>query len=325
MRLLNLRPIAGQQMLAPPLGSCATMMFLGSLPNSDVSDNRVNWLCDLAVRPPLREALLAHREPNTVRDLVVAWVIKCPNRDEQALNDRLRLMFIYGLPEAISLPAAIAHCESEYLTVSPILRASAALAVSRFGTKADAAKLELLLEDESIVRRPAKRPAGRRRQRACQRRGARRDAPFDRPRAEGLWLHPNSTESANCFRPHFIGPRQPGPANRRDRQMAGLESGSSGRRPAATISGSLPVVAAKSSPGGNSFGRYPRFLAARKPAVFAGFSAVGQLSWNGGGFVLPHRRDVLAGTRRGRSARSTRPCHSPIHTPATPPLVGRRI
>jgi hypothetical protein len=160
MRLLNIRPIPGQQMLAPPLGSCATMMFLGSLPNSDVSDQRVNWLCDLAVRPPLREALLAHREPNTVRDLVVAWVIKCPNRDEQALNDRLRLMFIYGLPEAISLPAAIAHCESEYLTVSPILRASAALAVSRFGTKADAEKLELLLEDQSSFAVPPNGPQG---------------------------------------------------------------------------------------------------------------------------------------------------------------------
>src|SRR4029077_4447511 len=62
--------------------------------------------------------------------------------------------------EAISLPVAIAHCEPEYLTVSPILRASAALIVCRCGTKTDAAKLELLLEDESTFAVPPNGPQG---------------------------------------------------------------------------------------------------------------------------------------------------------------------
>jgi hypothetical protein len=110
------------------------------------------------VRPPLREAMIAHRQPNMVRNLVVAWVIKCPNRNEPALNNRLSLIFMYGLPEAMSLPAAIAHCEPEYLTVSPILRASAALAVARFGSKADAATLEPLLADDSTFTIPSGQP-----------------------------------------------------------------------------------------------------------------------------------------------------------------------
>jgi hypothetical protein len=148
-RLFRLRPMPGPQTSAPPVGSCATMMFLGSLPNSDVNDARVNSLHDLAVRTPLREGLLTHREPNVLRSLVVAWITKCPNRSERALGDRLQLMFNYRLQEALPLPAAIAHCEPEYLTVSPILRASAALAVGRFGTKENAATLEPLLDDDS--------------------------------------------------------------------------------------------------------------------------------------------------------------------------------
>jgi hypothetical protein len=148
-RLMRLRPMPALQTLAPPAGSCATMLFLGSLPNSDVNDARVNNLSELVLRPPLREALLTHREPNTLRALVVAWIVKCPNRGERALADRLRLLYIYGLQEALPLPAAIAHCEPEYLNVSPLLRASAALAVGRFGTKENTATLEPLLQDES--------------------------------------------------------------------------------------------------------------------------------------------------------------------------------
>jgi hypothetical protein len=148
-RLMRLRPMPALQILAPPAGSCATMLFLGALPNSDVNDARVNSLTELVLRPPLREALLTHREPNTLRSLVVAWIVKCPNRSERALGERLRLMYIYGLQEALPLPAAIAHCEPEYLTVSPLLRASAALAVGRFGTKENAATLEPLLQDDS--------------------------------------------------------------------------------------------------------------------------------------------------------------------------------
>jgi hypothetical protein len=148
-RLARLRPAPNAQILSPPAGSCATMLFLGALPNSDVNDARIHGLSELLLRAPLREALLTHREPNTLRTLAVAWIIKCPNRSERALGERLRLMYIYGLQEALPLPAAIAHCEPEYLTVSPLLRASAALAVGRFGTKESATTLEPLLDDDS--------------------------------------------------------------------------------------------------------------------------------------------------------------------------------
>jgi hypothetical protein len=147
MRLMNYRP--GQQMIVPPLGSCATMMFLGATPNSEANDARTNSLFALAIRPPLREALQVRREPSIVRRLVVAWIVKCPNRSEPALRDRLGLMLIYGLEEALPLPMEIARGGPEYLTVSPNLRASAALAVARFGTKEDVTSLEPLLDDDS--------------------------------------------------------------------------------------------------------------------------------------------------------------------------------
>jgi hypothetical protein len=97
----------------------------------------------------LREAILANREPNTVRRLVTAWVLNCPNRTEAALNERLILLFVYDLNEALPLAIGIAHGGPEYLTASPVLRATAALAVGRFGSKTDVDALEPLLEDET--------------------------------------------------------------------------------------------------------------------------------------------------------------------------------
>jgi hypothetical protein len=153
-RLLNVRPVPGPQVFAPPLGSCATMVFLGTVPNSDVDDTRANYLFGLALRPPLREALQARRAPNMVRKLVVAWIVKCPNRSEPALRDRLTLMSIYGLEEGLPLPEAIVRGGPEYLTISPALRASAALVVGRFGSKDDAAILEPMLDDETVFAVP---------------------------------------------------------------------------------------------------------------------------------------------------------------------------
>jgi hypothetical protein len=153
-RLLNIRTMPGSQVFAPPLGSCATMVFLGAVPNSDVDDTRANYLFGLALRPPLREALQARHAPNTVRKLVVAWIVKCPNRSEPALRDRLTLMTIYGLDEGLPLPQAIVRGGPDYLSISPALRASAALAVGRFGSKDDIPILEPMLDDETVFAVP---------------------------------------------------------------------------------------------------------------------------------------------------------------------------
>jgi hypothetical protein len=148
-RIFNLPPGARPQTAMPSLGSCATMIFLGALPQADVNDMRMNFLANLTRRPPLREAILANHEPNTIRRLVSAWVLNCPNRSETALNERLILLFIYDLNEALPLATRIAHGGPEYLTASPALRATAALAVGRFGSKADVDALEPLLDDET--------------------------------------------------------------------------------------------------------------------------------------------------------------------------------
>jgi HEAT repeat protein len=94
--------------------------------------------------------MLAGRDPNTIRRLVTAWVVGCPNRSESALNERLILIFVYDLKEALPLAAAIAKGGPEYLTVSPALRATAALALGRFGSKTDVDALEPLLDDQSL-------------------------------------------------------------------------------------------------------------------------------------------------------------------------------
>jgi hypothetical protein len=153
-RLLNIRTMPGSQVFAPPLGSCATMMFLGAAPNSDIDDTRANYLFGLALRPPLREALQARHAPNTVRKLVIAWITKCPNHSEPTLRDRLTLMSIYGLDECLPLPQAIVRGGPEYLSISPALRASAALAVGRFGSKDDVPILEPMLDDETVFAVP---------------------------------------------------------------------------------------------------------------------------------------------------------------------------
>jgi hypothetical protein len=130
------------------------MMFLGTAPNSDVNDTRANYLFGLALRPPLREALQARHSPNIVRKLIVAWIVKCPNRSEPALRDRLTLMLIYGLEEGLPLPQAIVRGGPDYLSISPSLRASAVLAVGRFGNKDDVTLLEPLLDDETVFAAP---------------------------------------------------------------------------------------------------------------------------------------------------------------------------
>ena len=136
-----------------PVGSCATLLFLGALSDANVSDNGARSLIQLTQLPPLSEALAANRTDSAVRRLVTAWIVHCPNRSESILDQRLLIMIQQQLGDALPLAldddrAAIRNT----LTLSPSLQLTALLAIGKLGSERDVAAIEPLLEDRSIVR-----------------------------------------------------------------------------------------------------------------------------------------------------------------------------
>lgn len=148
-RLLRQRAIPGRSVVTPPLGSCATMLFLGSLPHADVSEQTAMQLVTLIQQAPLRDALQADRG-DPVRRLVVGWITHCPNQNENALRQRFALSMKYDLAEVVPLALAVAHGDPQYLAVDRTVRAGAILAVGKFGGPEEAADLEPLLEDDTV-------------------------------------------------------------------------------------------------------------------------------------------------------------------------------
>ncbi len=146
---MNWRILSRQNGLTSPLGSNATMLFLGALPTANLPDNAASSLAQLAQMPPIGTALTDKRPDNAVRRLLVAWIVHCPNRNEQILQQRLNLMLQHQLAEAISLPLQIVQRVPNYVTLHPSHRVMAILAVGKFGSAKDALALEPLLDDLS--------------------------------------------------------------------------------------------------------------------------------------------------------------------------------
>jgi len=61
--------------VAPPLGSCAAMLFLGSAPDIDVSEGAAQQIEGMLQRPPVLEALRSDNRDGPVRRLVVDWLM----------------------------------------------------------------------------------------------------------------------------------------------------------------------------------------------------------------------------------------------------------
>jgi hypothetical protein len=148
-RLMNWHMASQQGGLRAPLGSCATMFFLGSLPGSRITDPAAGQLVQLAQLPPVGELLGPSRPETTVRRLVSAWIVDCPSRSDRVLQLRLALMVNFRLTEALPLAKSIARHDPEFLTVVPTQRVSALLAVAKLGTANDVPDLEPLLEDRT--------------------------------------------------------------------------------------------------------------------------------------------------------------------------------
>jgi hypothetical protein len=149
-RLYNWQVASGQRNAAPPLGSCATMLFLSCLPQTGGSARGAIGVAELAKRPPIREAVVGNQPQIAVRRLLLAWVNHCPVQNERVLGSRLELMSLYELREALPLALAVARGESPYLAATANSRVIATLVIGRFGSAEQANDLEPLLADDTV-------------------------------------------------------------------------------------------------------------------------------------------------------------------------------
>jgi hypothetical protein len=150
-RLNQLQPNVGEPVRGASLASCATMLFLGSLSEVDVSYGTAMMIESLLGRPPIIEALRSGEKPQLpIRRLVVAWVLHCPTKSEDVLNRRLEVISVFGLKEALPLPLAVGSGEPPYQRALPMTRGVAALIVGQLGASEDVQKLEPLLNDATV-------------------------------------------------------------------------------------------------------------------------------------------------------------------------------
>jgi hypothetical protein len=150
MRLVSWQVTAGNRNVPAPMASCTAMIFLGSVPDIEVSDNGAMLVDNLIQRPPVREAVMSQGPRDAVRRLVAAWIHHCPNTNEDIVMRRLNLITGLGIREAIGLPLDVATQAKSYASLQPITRAKALTTVGQFGNRAHIEQLEPLLEDTSI-------------------------------------------------------------------------------------------------------------------------------------------------------------------------------
>jgi hypothetical protein len=152
LRLLRWPATPAGQPAAPSLGTCATMIFLGSVDDARISDQAATYLPQLMQRPPVQPALLRASRQDPLRRLVVAWVTECPNRSTTVIAQRLSLALVLDMQEAVPLALGVAQSDPKFVTVHPMVRAQALILVAHLGSRSDAEKLEPLLEDATVCR-----------------------------------------------------------------------------------------------------------------------------------------------------------------------------
>ncbi len=160
MRLVRWQSTPANRNAAPPLGSCATVLFLGCVKELNIADRLAGYQAHLVQRTPIVEAIKLDGAREGIRRVVVAWILNCSNRNEQLLQVRLTLARGQGIKEAIPMALQIAHAGPDYLTVKPPIRAAAVLLVGQLGTPDLAAQLEPLLEDDTVCMQMGQMPQG---------------------------------------------------------------------------------------------------------------------------------------------------------------------
>jgi hypothetical protein len=150
LRLVQWPAAVGDRGAAPPLGSCAAVLFLGSAADLAVSDRGAMLIENMIQRPPIREALAAAGAQDAVRRLVSGWILECPNKNELILARRLNLASMIDLKEALPLALAVVGGDPQYASVPPSTRAVAVLLVGQLGGPEHVRHLEPLLEDSTV-------------------------------------------------------------------------------------------------------------------------------------------------------------------------------
>jgi len=149
-RVTQWQPNIVNAMSSPSLGSCAAMLFLGSIEEMEPSDAVTGAISILVQRPPLREHLQRNTGRKAVRRLGIAWVLNCPNKSETAINSRLMVIGMLNLEDALALPLAIVAGGSEYAQLSPTMKALATVTIGQLGNRSHVAQLEPLLNDPTV-------------------------------------------------------------------------------------------------------------------------------------------------------------------------------
>jgi hypothetical protein len=136
------------------LGSSAALLFLGSVAEVDVSDTASSLIESLLQHPRFLESLRsdnrARAPQDAVRRLAVAWLLNCPTKNENILQQRLNFISTAGIEEALPLPLSVISSDGPYKRTQPFTRALAALAIGQFGGAEHVDRLEPLLTDSSV-------------------------------------------------------------------------------------------------------------------------------------------------------------------------------
>jgi hypothetical protein len=149
-RITQWQPNVVNATASPSLGSCAAMLFLGSIAETEPSDTATGLISVLVQRPPVREHLQRNTGQKAVRRLAIAWVLNCPNKSESSINSRLMAIGTLGLEDALALPLAIISGGPEYSHVQPAIKALAMVTIGQLGNRSHVDKLEPLLNDTTI-------------------------------------------------------------------------------------------------------------------------------------------------------------------------------
>jgi hypothetical protein len=150
VRLVQWQVNVGDRTASPQLGTCATLLFLGSIAETEVTERGAVLVENLIQRPPIRENLQAGNYRDAIRRLVVGWIVHCPNQNEVILNRRLYMASMNQLHETLPLALDVAHAAGNYTAVQPPTRADAVLLVGQLGSDEQVPLLESLLDDATV-------------------------------------------------------------------------------------------------------------------------------------------------------------------------------
>ena len=164
LQIAQWQSVAGDRGATPSVGSCATMLFLGSVPQINLSDTAASLIENLIQRPPIRPLVQADnaesqdgtkkqdavQKEDAARKLVIGWLMNCPNKSEDILRQRLGIIQTLGIKDALALPLSVVSSDPQNLHVLPITKALAAQTIGMLGTREHVDRLAPLLEDSSI-------------------------------------------------------------------------------------------------------------------------------------------------------------------------------